>query len=158
MKDFLNIVLTQNYLNFVGKMYHQIQGTALGTKMAQAYANIFVRELEEKLLINYYTTSIVWKIYIDVFCVWPGPVQDLKKFINYLNRQHQSIKFTYDCSLTSVDFLDITIYKGPRYSRPTVLDVKPFFKNTNKFQYLAYSSLHPRNNFHSLVNAFQLDH
>ncbi len=28
-------------------MYHQVQGTAMGTKMAQAYANIFMAELEE---------------------------------------------------------------------------------------------------------------
>ena len=50
MKDFLSIVLTKNYINFAGKMFHQIQGTAMGTKMAPAYANIFVGDSEEKLI------------------------------------------------------------------------------------------------------------
>ena len=41
MKDLFNIVLTKNYFNFAGKMFHQIQGSAMGTKIAPAYANIF---------------------------------------------------------------------------------------------------------------------
>ena len=53
------------------------------------------------------------------------------------------------CSYTA--FLDITLYKGARFERTGVLDVKPFFKKTNKFQYLEYSSSHPRRTFSSLV-------
>jgi hypothetical protein len=47
--------------------------------------------------------------------------------------------------------LDLTIYKGPRHARSGTLDFKPFFKKTNKFQYLEYSSAHPRGTFSSLV-------
>ena len=50
MTDLLGIVLKQNYFQFTDKMYHQIQGIAMGTKMAPSYANIFMAELEEKLL------------------------------------------------------------------------------------------------------------
>ena len=49
MKDLLDIVLKQNYFQFADKMYHQVQGTAMGTKMAPSYANIFMAELEEQL-------------------------------------------------------------------------------------------------------------
>jgi hypothetical protein len=55
MKDLLNIVLTKNYFQFADKMFHQVQGTAMGTKMAPSYANLFMAELEEKLLENYHT-------------------------------------------------------------------------------------------------------
>ena len=41
------LVLEQNYFQFADRMYHQIQGTAMGTKMAPSYANIFMAELEE---------------------------------------------------------------------------------------------------------------
>ena len=76
-------------------MYQLIQGTAMGTKRAPAYANQFMTELEEKFLDNYPTKPIIWKRYIDdVFCVWPGPPKDLEKFITYLNTIHSSIKFT----------------------------------------------------------------
>ena len=152
MTDLLNIVLAKNYFQFADKMYHQIQGTAMGTKTAPAYANLFMAELEEQLLSNYPTEPILWKRYIDdVLCIWPGPPEDLAKFINYLNRMHPSIKFTYECSHTSVDFLDITIYKGDRYREIQTLDIKPYFKKTNKFQYLEYSSAHPKKTFSSLI-------
>ena len=112
MKDFLNIVLTKNDFYFAGKMFHEIQGPAMGTKMAPAYANIFMGDLEEKLIEEYHTTPIVWKGYIDdVFCVWPGQPPDLENFVAYLNTKHHNIKFTYDCSASSVDFLDLTVYK-----------------------------------------------
>ena len=116
MSDLLQIVLTRNYFQFADKMYHQVQGTAMGTKMAPAYANIFMAELEEGLLRNYHTTPILWKRYIDdVLCIWPGPPDSLKEFIRFLNGSHRTIKFTYECSETTVDFLDMTIYKGKRY-------------------------------------------
>ena len=152
MTDLLKIVLAKNYFQFADGMYHQIQGTAMGTKMAPAYANLFMAQLEEKLLENYSTKPILWKRYIDdVLCLWPGSPNDLKIFIDYLNRAHPTIKFTYECSNASVDFLDLTIYKGDRYKTTHHLDIKPFFKTTNKFQYFSYSSAHPRMTFSSLI-------
>ncbi len=152
MTDLLNIVLTKNYFQFSEQMYHQIQGTAMGTKMAPAYANLFMADLEEKLLRNYHTKPIIWKRYIDdVFCVWPGNSESLKQFIDYLNGTHPTIKFTYEHSDKSIDFLDLTLYRGERYSSTNYLDIKPFFKKTNKFQYLEYSSAHPRKTFGSLI-------
>ena len=146
MSDLLHIVLTKNYFQFADSMYHQVQGTAMGTKMAPSYANLFMAELEE-----YSTGPILWKRYIDdILCIWPGSQQSLDTFIEYLNKSRPTIKFTYESSPHSVDYLDITIYKGDRYRATGVLDFKPFFK-TNKFQYLEYSSAHPRNTFRSLI-------
>ena len=152
MADLLRIVLEHNYFQFTDKMYHQIQGTAMGTKMAPSYANIFMAELEETLLKNYPKQPLLWKRYIDdVLCIWPGPQQELTCFIHYLNEAHPTIKFTHESSTHSVDFLDVTIYKGPRYTTSNTLDIKPFFKKTNKFQYLQFNSAHPKNIFTSLV-------
>ena len=152
MTDLLKIVLTKNYFQFADRMYHQIQGTAMGTKMAPAYANIFMAELEEHLLDNYPIKPILWKRYIDdILCIWPGTQSEVQSFINYLNSAHDTIKFTHECSDNSVDFLDITIYKGNRFRNSQLLDVKPFFKKTNKFQYLEYSSSHPKQTFKSLI-------
>ncbi len=128
VSDLLNIVLTKNYFQFADAMYHQVQGTAMGTKMAPAYANIFMAKLEKTLLQNYPTKPTIWKRYIDdVFCIWTGDQDDLKKFIDYLNESHPTIKFTYKSSTTTVDFLDLTIYKDDRYRHTGVLDIKPFF-------------------------------
>ena len=152
MQDLLGIVLEQNYFQFTDRIYHQVQGTAMGTKMAPSYANIFMAELEEKLLNNYPTKPLLWKRYIDdILCIWPGPPTELDSFLQYLNKSHPTIKFTYESSTNSVNFLDLTIYKGPRHAHSNILDIKPFFKKTNKFQYLEYSSAHPTGTFASLV-------
>ena len=152
MADLLGIVLEHNYFQFADKMYHQVQGTAMGTKMAPSYANIFMAELEEKLLDNYPTKPLVWKRYIDdILCIWPGPPSQIDHFMLYLNQSHPTIKFTHEHSTQSINFLDLTIYKGSRHTASLILDLKPFFKPTNKFQYLEYNSAHPRNIFSSLV-------
>ncbi len=81
MRDLLNIVLTKNYFQFADSMYHQVQETAMGTKMAPAYAKLFMAELEERLLDNYHIQPVIWKRYIDdVLCVWPDTEQELEKF------------------------------------------------------------------------------
>ena len=152
MSDLLKIVLQQNYFQFTDQVYHQIQGTAMGTKMAPSYANIFMAELEEMLLANYPIKPSLWKRYIDdILCFWPNTPLELDKFIEYLNQSHPTIKFTHESSTTSVDFLDLTIYKGQRHSSSSLLDIKPFFKPTNKFQYLEYNSAHPKGTFASLT-------
>ena len=152
MSDLLKIVLQQNYFQFTDQLYHQIQGTAMGTKMAPSYANIFMAELEEMLLANYHIKPSLWKRYIDdILCFWPNTPLELDKFIEYLNQSHPTIKFTHESSTTSVDFLDLTIYKGQRHSSSFLLDIKPFLKPTNKFQYLEYNSAHPKGTFASLT-------
>ena len=88
-------------------------GHGNGDQDGPCLPNIFMAELEEGLLRNYHTTPILWKRYIDdVLCIWPGPPDSLKEFIRSLNGSHRTIKFTYECSETTVDFLDVTIYKG----------------------------------------------
>ena len=48
--DLAELVLTRNNIEFNGKHYHQISGTAMGTKLAPSYANLFMEKLEEDLL------------------------------------------------------------------------------------------------------------
>ena len=42
----VNLVFTNNCLTFNNNFYRQIQGTALGTRMALSYANIFMKYIE----------------------------------------------------------------------------------------------------------------
>ena len=46
--DFSKLVLTPNYFKFLGQSYLQKSGTAIGTKMAPNYANIFMGQFEKK--------------------------------------------------------------------------------------------------------------
>ena len=43
------LVLTSNYFTFNGRMYLQIQGTAMGTRMAPNYAITFKHSVEQEI-------------------------------------------------------------------------------------------------------------
>ena len=151
-KTLLKIVLDKNYFEFAGKMFHQIQGTAMGTKMAPSYANIFMDVLETNFLATQTCKPLMWKRYIDdILAIWNGPEGQLEIFLSELNNYHQTIKFTHSTSRTAIDFLDLTIYKGKRFATDAILDIKPMFKATNSFQYLHYSSAHPRSVFRGII-------
>ena len=44
------MILTMNNFEFEDNHYLQLHGTAMGTTVAPAYANIFMGDLEKKLL------------------------------------------------------------------------------------------------------------
>ena len=50
--EMLTLVLKNNNFTFDGSHYLQINGTAMGTKMAPSYANIFMGDLAELLLLS----------------------------------------------------------------------------------------------------------
>jgi hypothetical protein len=49
--EMLTLVLKNNNFNFDGNHYRQMNWTAMGTKMAPSYANIFMGDPEERLLL-----------------------------------------------------------------------------------------------------------
>jgi len=46
----LRIILQENYFQFSGKNYPQAHGTAMGTKMTAAFANILMAKAETDIL------------------------------------------------------------------------------------------------------------
>lgn len=60
-----------------------------------------------------------------------------------MNEIHPSLKFTADISDKEVTYLDLKIFKGPRFLENSVLDTKVHTKPTETFQYLDRSSAHP---------------
>ena len=135
-------VLKHNHFEHNGQFFRQKRGTAIGTKMAPQYAIIFMAELEEKLLENYHLKPEVWWRYIDdIFMVWEHGEESLQEFIKYLNSQHSSIKFTFEYSSKSVNFLDVQVI---RVKDKLVTDL--YVKPTDTHQYLDASSCHV---FHS---------
>ena len=59
------VVLENNVFEFDGKVYKQKLGTAIGTKFAPAYANLFMADFETKLLDGSVDKPLVWFRYID---------------------------------------------------------------------------------------------
>ena len=116
----------------------------MGTKMAVSFANIFMAKVETDILSQSVTKPLVWKRFIDdVFSLWDINREKITKFIELANKHHPTIKFTAEISDTETTFLDTEVYKGERFKKEAVLDVRTHFKPTETFQYTHYSSCHP---------------
>ena len=136
----LETVLHCNNFQFNGTQYLQIGGTAMGTKVAPLYANLFMRKHEETLLANYPLKPKKWLRYIDdIFFIWEHGEQELQKWASYLNDCHNTIKFTMEWSLDRINFLDTTVHKN----KHNVLYTDLYCKPADSHNYLRYNSAHP---------------
>jgi hypothetical protein len=143
----LEYVLTKNNFDFNAKHYLQVGGTAMGTKLAPSYANIFMADFEERFVYPYNPKPKIWLRYIDdIFLIWEHGQQSLDSFLEHLNSCHHSIKFTAENSTTAVNFLDTTVKVGTDNKLYTTLYCKP----TDSHNYLLYESAHPKHTKSSL--------
>ena len=139
--DLLKLVLHSMNFTFNGDHYLQTGGTAMGTSLAPNYANLFMDRFETKALAGYPLKPLTWKRFIDdIFLVWTHGEESLKRFIDYLNSLHDTIKFTHEMSYSQIDFLDTTVKFGLDRGLITTLFNKP----TDTHLYLEYSSAHPQ--------------
>ena len=144
LREMLSLILQENSFQFDGKDYLQIHGTAMGTKMAVAFANIFMAKIEREILRLSYKKPLVWKRFIDdVFSLWNIRRDEVNAFIEQANRLHPTIKFTAEISETEITFLDTYVYKGERFRNESILDVRTHYKPTETFQYTNFHSCHP---------------
>ena len=140
----LRLILKENSFHFNGKNYLQRQGTAMGTKMAVSFANIFMAAVETEIIGRSTTKPLTWKRYIDdVFSLWNVSKNETQTFIQLANNHHATIKFTAEISDIEITFLDTCVYKGERLKKESILDVRTHFKPTETFQYTHFSSCHP---------------
>ena len=58
--SFAELVLKSNNFEFNGRHYLQKRGTAIGTRMAPSYANIFMDRLERCLIQNAEVKPLIW--------------------------------------------------------------------------------------------------
>ena len=58
--------MSRNVFEFLGKLFMQLFGVAMGSRVAPTYACIFMGWLEKKMLLDWTALKpILWKRYID---------------------------------------------------------------------------------------------
>ncbi|XP_039261676.2 uncharacterized protein LOC120337843 [Styela clava] len=135
-----NLVLTNNNFVFDDQHYLQIQGTAMGTKLAPKYANIFMANLESNLLDKTPLKPQYYCRFIDdCFLIWTHGKEKLSEFVTLANSLHPTIKFTFECSTNWITFLDVKVH-----IINNKLETEIFSKETDSHQYLSPSSCHPK--------------
>ena len=125
--ELLKLVLHLNNFEFNGEHFLQIGGTSMGSRTAPSYANIFMGNLEKRLLERAPAQPRIYLRYIDdIFMVFDGPEQELIDLIEYFNQSHPTIKFTAEYSKKEVSFLDTWVKIGQNnkiyfdlYTKPT---------------------------------------
>ena len=89
--DLIRMILTTNNFIFSDQHYLQIHGTAMGTKMAPSFANLFLGRFETNALNNApYKPHTRLRYIDDIFVIWTDGLHKLKIFIDYLNTRHSS--------------------------------------------------------------------
>ena len=145
LREMLGLILNENSFQFNGENYLQIYGTAMGTKMAVSFANIFMAKIETSLIQQRETKPKEWRQYIDdIFSLWDSDRKDVDQFIERANKFHPSIKFMAKISENDeITFLDTVVFKGERFKNESILDIKTHYKPTETFQYTHFNSCHP---------------
>ncbi|XP_066441337.1 uncharacterized protein [Eleutherodactylus coqui] len=141
VRTLLLMVLSNNFFLYCGKLYRQLQGTAMGSNMAPSYANIYMRYIEETRLCTspaWAFAQVWWRYIDDVFLIWNGSMEQLKAFHEEINNLLPELKFTLSASDKSIQFLDVLIIKQ---GSGLVTDL--YTKPTDRNNLLQYSSCHP---------------
>ena len=146
LKQLLELVLKLNVFEFNGEHFLQKFGTAMGCKLALAYANTFMGKLEAAILAKSSHKPLHYRRYIDdIFLIWPHSEDRLVQFITHINRANKSIQFTHEKSQEEIVFLDVIAYKQIDPDQPDMckLHTKTYIKPTNRQLYVRQDSYHP---------------
>ena len=82
----------------------------MGTKMAVAFANIFIVKVESQILERSAIKPLAWKRYIDdIFYIWNINKDVVTQFIEQANNHHPTMKFTAEVSDTETTFLNTKV-------------------------------------------------
>ena len=153
----LSIQAYNNDFEFNGKTYLQIHGTAMGKRWAPSLADLYMAKWEEKLTKTCQENGVpfphkCWFRYLDdIFTGWEHDLKTLETFTALANSIDPNIKVTFQTHPTQIDFLDTTLYKGPRFAAQGILDHKSYSKPTDSHQYLHAQSYHPHQVHKGLV-------
>ena len=138
--DLAQLVLENNIFKFNGDHYIQTQGTAMGTRMAPAYANIFMYTIEEKI-IEQLPEITFWRRFIDdIICVFEcNEICDAQYILEIANEIIPEIQFTMETvNGMEVNLLDTTL----TITEDEIVST-PYIKPTDKRLYVRMDSCHP---------------
>jgi hypothetical protein len=153
----LRWVLYNNVIEFNGKLYLQIRGTAMGTPCAVVFACIFMGMLERKALSlarERLMIPLYYKRFIDDILIIARSLQECQLLQTILNEMDKTINTTGTPSNENTNFLDIIIYKGPEFADTQIFDLDLYQKPSNKFLFLPHNSEHAPHVFQGWVTGY----
>ena len=91
----VGLCLNSTFFSFMGELYEQTCGVAMGSPLSPIIANLFMENFEEKALNTANPKPEWWSRFVDdTFLIWAHGKEELDKFVDHLNGKTESIKFT----------------------------------------------------------------
>jgi len=132
----MRLILKENSFKFNDNHYLQAHGIAMATKMAVAFAAIYMAHIEKQLLLASPHKPIRWKRFIDdIFSVWTLSEREINNFVDFANLCNTTINFAHE----RIVFLDTEVFKGPRFTDSKTLDVQTHLNRENRAEFLIAS-------------------
>lgn len=151
--ELLEIAMKSNDFSFCHKFFLQIFGTAMGKTFAPNLANIYLVDFDQQACDGFHINPLdFFRFLDDIFFLWPGTIEELKQYENFLNSLIPDIKVTLTHSDTEISFLDTTVFKHTLDGIIT-LQTKVYFKETDTHQLLHRSSFHPTHTFKGILKS-----
>ena len=110
MAELLRFLLCRNSFELNGEHFLQIWGVPMGQKASGSICNIVVHELENKIPQSTDYIHTLHRFMDDTLVFWKGSMEQLETFIRHINTLRKTLKFTYEASNHSIQFLDLVIY------------------------------------------------
>jgi hypothetical protein len=133
IKNLLNVITEQNYIEHNGKWYKQNDGLAMGAPTSAILAEVFIQHLEHPEIINILKESqiIDYHRYVnDILIIYNTHITNIDDILNKFNSIHHKIKFTIEKEENSkINFLDLSISRISNrmelaiYRKPTTTDL-----------------------------------
>lgn len=134
------LCLTSTLFKFKGDLYQQTDGVAMGSPISPIVANLFMQELEQKVLMSFSDRPRIWWRYVDdTLVVIRNDVID--SFLQHLNSYHPRLKFTMERETIDreISFLDCKVQRKLDGTISTGI----YRKGTHSNRYLSFKSEHP---------------
>jgi hypothetical protein len=154
--DLTKWVLHNNYFTFGDKIYHQINGTAMGTPCAVVFACLFIDELERGIMQRHKFTPFLYRRYIDdIFAIFAKKAQ-AEEFISKFNGVCTTIRCADSSTTISTEkgvFLDVEVFRPSSFTTDGFLHTRLFQKKQNKYLYIPPFSYHSKSMFPAFITA-----
>jgi hypothetical protein len=154
--DLTKWVLHNNYFTFGENMYHQVNGTAMGTPCAVVFACLFIDALERSILSKFNLPTILFRRYIDdIFAIFKDRSL-AESFIEHFNNVFATIRCAASSTTIEADngvFLDVNVYRPSSFNEQGQYHTRLFQKKQNKYLYIPPFSYHSKSMFPAFISA-----
>lgn len=146
----LQFIMENNFVCDGHGVHRQLIGTATGTPVAPAFANLYLFYKFRRIFKDFVSSVIINRRYIDDGLVILRNQEAAEQLMQRLNTC-SNLRMTWDISDKKAVYLDLEIYKGRRFFFHNIVDIRVYTKPISKFLYLHGKSNHPTHTFTGVV-------